>query len=109
MNLWGVHVHLMGVLAHGRTPMAVTYLPNVRQGNNVTTDALHVYLLSLLEQEGQLPPVLLLQLDNTSKQCKNRYLFGFLAYLVHLNVFRECVVSFLPVGHVSVHALSCRL
>jgi hypothetical protein len=100
-GMYGIHVYLLGVLAHGRTPMACTYLPNVKQGTNVTTDTLHNYLMHLLKTEGKLPPTLMLQLDNTSKQCKSKYLFGFLGLLVHIGVFEECVVSFLPVGHVS--------
>jgi hypothetical protein len=99
MSLWGVHVHLMGILAHGRQPMAVTYLPNVRQGTNVTLDCLHLLLVWILFGGGKVPGRLLLQLDNTSKQCKSRYLLGFLGYLVHIGVFEEVVVSFLPVGH----------
>lgn len=30
MGKHGIHLHLMGILAHGRQPMAVTYLPNIR-------------------------------------------------------------------------------
>jgi hypothetical protein len=75
-SLWAIHVYLMGVLSHGRQPMGVTYLPNVKQGSNVTIDVLHTYLMHLLAVEHTLPPTLLLQLDNTCKQCKSKYLFG---------------------------------
>ena len=36
MGKHGIHLHLMGpgILAHGRQPMAVTYLPNIRYGFN---------------------------------------------------------------------------
>src|SRR5688572_3901158 len=37
--------------------------------------------------EGKLPPHLFLQLDNTSKQCKGKYVLGYLALLVQWNVF----------------------
>jgi hypothetical protein len=79
--------------------MAVTYLPNVKQGNNVTIDCLHQALAHQLKQEGWIPSTLYVQLDNTTRQCKSRYLLGFCAYLVHLGVVKDVVVSFLPVGH----------
>ena len=46
-----------------------------------------------------MPPVLLLQLDNTTKQNKGKYLFGFLHHLVHHGVFQKIIISYLPVGH----------
>ena len=48
---------------------------------------------------GKLPPVLYLQLDNTSKQCKSKYVLGYLACLVQWGIFERVVLSFLPVGH----------
>jgi hypothetical protein len=45
------------------------------------------------------PTTLYLQLDNTSKQNKNRYVFAFLAWLVVLGLLTDVLVSFLPVGH----------
>lgn len=107
MNLWGIHVHLLGILSHGRQPQAVTFLPNVKQGTNVTIECLHQYIYGILLAKGKLPKTLLLQLDNTSKQCKSRFLFGFLGYLVHLGVFKEAIVSFLPVGHVRRRVCRC--
>jgi hypothetical protein len=99
MGNWGIHLHLMGILNHGRQPMAVTYLPNVKQGNNVTIDCLHYALVHQLQQEGVTPETLYTQLDNTTKQCKSRYFLGYCAYLVHLGVVKDVVISFLPVGH----------
>jgi hypothetical protein len=49
--------------------------------------------------QGKLPPVLHLQLDNTSKQCKSKYILGFLALLVEYGVFEKVTLNFLPVGH----------
>ena len=43
--------------------------------------------------------VLYLQLDNTTKQNKGRWLMAFLALLVEAGTFRKIIVSFLPVGH----------
>ena len=40
-----------------------------------------------------------LQLDNTTKQNKGRWLMAFLSLLVEAGTFRKIIVSFLPVGH----------
>ena len=39
------------------------------------------------------------QLDNTSKDNKNKYVFGHFTYLVDSGTFKRLYVSFLPVGH----------
>jgi hypothetical protein len=49
--------------------------------------------------QGKLPPILYLQLDNCSRENKNKYLIGFCHLLVHLGVFKKIKISFLPVGH----------
>jgi hypothetical protein len=92
-------LYAYGVLSHGRK--AYTYLlpGHVRQGHDVTIEILWRVLCDTHQEEGRLPPTLLLQLDNTTKQNKGRYLFAFLALLVHHNIFDKIVVSFLPVGH----------
>jgi hypothetical protein len=99
MSLWRIHTYLMGVLNHGRQPMAITYLPNIKQGTNVTTDCFHYAILRTYARFGRIPKVAFLQIDNTAKQCKSKYMMGFAGYLVHIGVFREVVISFLPVGH----------
>ena len=96
---WKVKTHLMGVLAHGRQAYGYTCIDNVKHGNNLTIQCLHQLLVDTWEREGQLPPTLYVQLDNTSKQCKGRYVLGFLGCLVEWGVFTEVVLSFLPVGH----------
>ena len=40
-----------------------------------------------------------LQVDNTSKQNKNKFMIGYLACLVKWHVFSQVYLSFLPVGH----------
>jgi hypothetical protein len=94
-----VPVHLMGVLIHGEAVHAYTYFENFKQGNNVTIEAIHSALCDKMAREGRLPSTLYLQLDNTSKQCKGRYMIGWLGYLIKQGVFTNIVLSFLPVGH----------
>ena len=43
--------------------------------------------------------MLYLQLDNTARQCKAKYVMAYLKSLVAAGVFKKIVVSFLPVGH----------
>ena len=66
---------------------------------NVTIEIVHLVLLETLEAENALPPALHLQLDNTTKQCKSRYLQGCLSQLVAQGVFEQVTMSYLPVGH----------
>jgi hypothetical protein len=94
-----VPVHLMGVLVHGDYVHAYTYYENFKQGNNVTIEAIHSALCAKMARDGRLPSTFFLQLDNTTKQCKSRYMIGWLGYLVFRGVFNHIVVSFLPVGH----------
>ena len=91
--------HLYGVLAHGHGAWAFTMPDHEQQGHNVTIQALYEVLSDIKKEYGVLPPILKLQLDNTTKQNKGQYLFGFLAMLVALGHFNEIEVNFLPVGH----------
>jgi hypothetical protein len=98
-NKWKIGIHVMGCINHGRGASIVTYVDNVKQGTNVTVEVLHQELMKTMKNEGKLPKTLFLQLDNTTKQCKSKYVMGYLARLVRDGVFDEVIVSFLPVGH----------
>lgn len=52
---------------------------------------------------GSLPPVLYVQLDNTSKENKNASVFGYLSMLVHKGLFKKVKANFLLVGHTYNH------
>jgi hypothetical protein len=92
-------IYLMGVLMHGRAAYGYTFGDNVKQGTNVTIECIQRVLLDMDAKGHKIPKTLFLQLDNTAKQCKNRYLMGYLAYLVQRKIFAKVIVSFLPVGH----------
>lgn len=92
-------MHIIGVLAHGHRPYAFTCPGHVKQGHNVTIQAIFDVLVDLFKRNGKLPPVLFLQLDNTTKQNKGTYLSAFLALLIQCGTFKEIYVGFLPVGH----------
>ena len=93
------HLYNYGVIAHGRKAYSFLLPGHVMQGHDVTIEVLWRVMNDVFADEGKLPPVLLLQLDNTTKQNKGRFLFAFLALLVHHNVYDKVLVSFLPVGH----------
>jgi hypothetical protein len=94
-----IPVKIMGVLVHGIGAWAYTHLDHVKQGTNANVDCLLRTLMKVKDKQGFLGRKLYLQLDNTVKQCKSRYMCAFLAMLVEHGVFREIVMSFLPVGH----------
>ena len=98
---WKMKLHLLGVIVHGIGTYTYTVPSHMAQGNNVTIQVLWETLLKIKRKSknGTLPPILYLQLDNTTKQNKSHFLFGFLGLLVKWKVFKKIIVGFLPVGH----------
>lgn len=94
-----VGVHLMGAIVHGRRPYAFTFLENIKHGTNVTIECLHRIFRHVRETEGALPKILQLQMDNTCKQNKNKYMLGWMFHLVSIGTFDEVRLNFFPVGH----------
>ena len=47
----------------------------------------------------RLHEVIYIQLDNTSRENKNKYFIAFMAYLVAMRYTKEVIMSFLMVGH----------
>ncbi len=79
--------------------MFLTY-PNVHNDPNLTITIMHRVLQSW---NGPLPPVLYVQLDNTSRENKNSSVFGYLSMLVQNGIFKKIKVNFLLVGHTHDH------
>ena len=94
-----VKMHVLGAIVHGRNTYAFTCPPHIAQGHNITIQCVHDVLMRVLEEEGCIPPILNVQLDNTSKQNKGQHLVAYLGYLVQTGVVREAYMNFLPVGH----------
>jgi hypothetical protein len=94
-----VKTHVVGALMHGHPPLCFISGNACKQGNNVTIQALYECLLKLEERPGGIPPTVFVQLDNTSKQNKSQFFFGFCELLVHYGTVTKFVISFLPVGH----------
>jgi len=90
---------MLGVLVHGLEPQVYLIPDHVKQGTNVTIETLQRTLRAHEESGKALPPTLYLQLDNTCKQNKSRFLMAYLGEMVRAGVFDNIYVSFLPVGH----------
>ena len=100
-NLWPLQAHLTGVIAHGcRSHYYFDFL-QWPHDCNLTLFA----LMKTLEEINccrTLPGKLMIQMDNCSRENKNKYVFGFLSLLVELNIFTEvcvtkCVINFVHV------------
>jgi hypothetical protein len=96
-----VRSKLYAAILHGHFGAAFTYATNLKGGSVVTVEIIHRMLeLFLKDKPGnRLPPTLWIQLDNTCRDNKNRFVFGYIQSLVDMGLFREVEVNFLPVGH----------
>ena len=97
-----VKMHLVGCLAYNRLvgPHVFITYPNVHNDRNLTVIVIHRVMMSW----GQpFPPVLYIQLDNTTSENKNPTVFDYLSMLVNQGLFRKVKVNFLLVGHTHDH------
>ena len=96
-----VHSKLYAGILHGHFAACFTYAANLRGGSNVQVKITHQMLeLYLNDSPGnRLPSTLWLQLDNTVKDNKNRYVFAYAQMLVDSSLFQHVEINFLPVGH----------
>ncbi|CAB4032559.1 Hypothetical predicted protein [Paramuricea clavata] len=92
--------HVTGVLANCHS-MASAFLDNCEwpHDSNLTINILMRTLLLFQGKLDKLPPVMYLQMDNCYRECKNKFVLGFLAILVKMGLFRKIKLSFLMVGH----------
>ena len=92
-----LRLHLVGALIFNGVVDCRVYLtyPNIHGDPNLTVTILNKILLA----KEKLPPVLYVQLDNTTRENKNQVFFAYCAMLVELGIFRKVKVGFLLVGH----------
>lgn len=93
-NLWRVRTHLTGALIHskftnGKFALALFDLLQWPHNCNLTIAVLMTALLLVKEKLGKLPRTLYIQLDNTSRENKNKFVLSFLALLVQLKIFKK--------------------
>lgn len=93
-------VKLVGQLEH-KPKNCLTLLTMTQEhqtGANHIVEVLHRFLCRKREH-GTLPRKLYLQLDNCSRENKNKYMMAYLELLVAKHVFDRVECGFLPVGH----------
>lgn len=98
-NPFQMGVRIIGAIVHSATKRTYAYM--VTHFTKETNTMVEV-LGRVLADQDSLPPVLVIQLDNTSQDNKNSRLFTYLASLVETGQFDEIIVNFLPVGHTHV-------
>lgn len=93
-------VKLIGLLEHRlQNELSLYTMTEEHQtGANHIVETLHRFLIRK-RATGPLPPKLFLQLDNCSRENKNRYVMAYLEFLVANSVFSCVEAGFLPVGH----------
>jgi hypothetical protein len=79
--------HVVGVLVHGRGAFAYHCSERVPGDPNLVIHCLMRTIMRLIPPA--LPEVLYLQADNTSRENKNRTLFGFCGFMVQIGLFRK--------------------
>ena len=95
MGLIGLLEHMPGRI---RSLSLFTMAEDMETGANHIIEVLHRWL-EKKASKGPLPPILLIQMDNCSRENKNKFLFGYLEFLVSVGIFEEIQASFLPKGH----------
>lgn len=95
-----IKVRLIGLLEHNQQNRLrlFTLTEEYPTGANHIIETLHRYLSERVHQS-VLPRTLYIQVDNCTKENKNRYFLSYLECLLRWKVFDEIEVGFLPVGH----------
>ena len=93
-------VRLIGLLQHNQQNKLhlFTLTEEYPSGANHVVEAIHRFLNERVNQS-TLPRTFYVQVDNCTKENKNRFLFSYLESLIRWKLFDEIVVGFLPVGH----------
>ncbi len=93
-------VRLIGLLEHNQENRLrlFTLTEEYPTGANHVIEAIHRFLTERINQSS-LPRTFYIQVDNCTKENKNRFFFSYLESLIRWKLFDEIVVGFLPVGH----------
>ena len=93
-SLWKVRTHVTGVLLHtksqhGKIVYAFVDLLQYPHDSNLTITILLKVLHSYVELSQKIPETLYLQMDNTCRENKNKFVLAFCAMLVEMNIFKK--------------------
>ena len=96
-----LQIHVVGCLVFHATLHSRVFLnyPSLHNDGNLVVTIMQRIFNEWEKKLGGLPPVLYLQLDNTSRENKNNLLFTYLHMLLVKKVFRKIKLGFLIVGH----------
>ena len=93
-------VRLVGLLEHAVNNhlYLFTLTEEFETGANHVIEAVHRFLVSK-SKKSVIPGSFFVQVDNCTRENKNRYFLSYMESLVAWNVFERVEVAFLPVGH----------
>ena len=91
--LWRLRTHVTGVLVHTKAPcgkLAFAFVDLLQwpHDSNLTITLL-LNVIFEFQKAYALPSTLYLQMDNTARENKNKYVLGFCAALVELRIFQK--------------------
>ena len=93
-SLWRLRTHITGVILHTKAPhggkLKYCYIDLLQypHDSNLTLTAI-INVLVDFSRNYRLPEVLYIQMDNTCRENKNKYVLTFCAILVELQIFRK--------------------
>ena len=94
-------IRVEGVITHGHAPKRRVFLSYQQPGS--TNTVVETIMRTIIDVCGgnlnKVPPIIFVQLDNTSSTNKNNIQVAVMAALVELGIVREVWLNFLPVGH----------
>ena len=87
-HLWCLRTHLTGCLIHGYGCYGFFDFLQFPHDTNLTLTSILLALLEISKLK-KLPKHLFIQMDNCVRENKNKYVLGFLAYLIEIELFSE--------------------
>lgn len=104
----GLKVKLVSVLYHAKQNFLHLFTMTQKQetGANHIIEAIHRFI-NRRRIVGQLPRKLFVQLNNCSREHKNKYLMSYFEYLISARAFDLIEVGFLPVVHTHEDMYQC--
>lgn len=88
-NLWCLRTHLTGCLVHGQGCYGYFDFLQFSHDTNLTVTCILLTLIEIFKINSKMPRRLFIQMDNCVRENKNKYVLGFLAYLVEQEIFSE--------------------
>jgi hypothetical protein len=84
-----LNVSVIGVISHGHSPRATAYLvpSEYPKDSSFTMHIVAKTILAALDENGFIPPIFYLQLDNTVRENKNKTMMAFMSLLVEQGIF----------------------